>query len=56
MMRAGFSLAKSRRAFADSTGSPVTKATAVGPANRSSSVSIPASLAAILVSVFFTTA
>ncbi len=56
MMRAGLSLAKSRRAFADSTGSPVTKATAVGPANRSSSSVIPASLAAILVSVFFTTA
>lgn len=56
MTRLGLSLAKSRRPFADSTGSPVTKATAVGPANRSSSVSIPASLAAILVSVFFTTA
>ena len=56
MTRLGFSLAKSRRPFADSTGSPVTKATAVGPANRSSSVLIPASLAAILVSVFFTTA
>src|SRR5918996_6244679 len=56
MTRFGLSLAKSRRPFADSTGSPVTKATAVGPLNRSSSVEIPASLAAILVSVFFTTA
>src|SRR3954452_11806613 len=56
MTRLGLSLAKSRRPFADSTGSPVTKATAVGPLNRSSSVVIPASLAAILVSVFFTTA
>src|SRR5690242_8737901 len=56
MTRFGLSLAKSRRPFADTTGSPVMKATAVGPLNRSSSVEIPASLAAILVSVFFTTA
>ncbi len=41
MTRFGFSLAKSRRPFADSTGSPVTKATAVGPLNRSSSVGDP---------------
>ena len=52
----GFALAKSRSAFATATVSPCTKAIAEGPASSSSNDEMPASLAAILVSVFFTTA
>jgi len=54
--RNGLALAKSRRPLAASTGSPLTKAIADGPTRRSFSPSTPASFAAILVSVFFTTA
>ena len=55
MTRAGFALAKSRRPLAASTGSPLMKAMAVGPEQVVEAVD-PASLAAILVSVFLTTA
>ena len=54
MTSAGFALAKSRRPLAASTGSPVTKAMADGPARWASTPSTPASLAAMEVSVFFT--
>ena len=48
---------KARSALAASTGSPLTKATAVGPVRSESSPRTPAcSAAAILVRVFFTTA
>ncbi len=53
--KAGFALAKSRRPLAASTASPVTKAIAEGPCKCSSRLVTPASLAARLVSVFFTT-
>ena len=52
----GFALAKSRRPLAASTTSPSTNATAEGPASSDDSWSArPASVTAILVSVFFTT-
>ena len=51
---AGLVLAKSRRPLAAATGSPLTNATAVGPARRAATPSSPALFAAILVSVFFT--
>ena len=47
---------KSRRPLAASTGSPLMKAIAVGPVSSSSGTGNPASAAARLVSVFFTTA
>src|SRR4029453_7142691 len=56
MTRNGCALAKSRRPLAASTGSPLTNAIADGPTSSSVSCSTPASFAAILVSVFFTTA
>ncbi len=57
MTSAGFVRAKSRRLFAVSTGSPVTNAMAVGPARSFSSMAVtPASLAAMAVRVFLTTA
>ena len=53
----GFALAKSRRPLAASTTSPSTNAIADGPASSEDSCSSsPASLTAILVRVFFTTA
>src|SRR5690349_1871711 len=56
MTSAGWSLAKFRIDLAVSTGSPVMKAIAEGPANWPSKASTPASLAAMSVRVFFTTA
>src|ERR1700754_3362065 len=53
--RTGLALAKARRPLAASTGSPLMKASAVGPENRLSSPSLPASVAARLASVFFDT-
>ena len=53
--RNGFSLAKFLRLFAASIGSPLTKASAEGPARSASSISMPAFLAAIFVRVFLTT-
>ena len=52
MTRALLSFAKSRRALAASTGSPVTNAIAVGPISRASRPSTPASCAARFTSVF----
>src|SRR6478752_7304247 len=52
----GLARAKSRRPFATTTGSPVTKAIAVGPTSRLSSSPMPAFSAARLVSVFLTMA
>src|SRR6476620_1133173 len=52
----GLARAKSRRPFATTTGSPVTKAIAVGPTSRLSSSPTPAFSAARLVSVFLTMA
>ena len=48
-------MAKSRRLLAASTGSPVMKAMADGPDSCPSKAVTPASLAAMSVSVFFTT-
>src|SRR4051812_24107090 len=56
MTSSGCALAKSRSPLAASTGSPLTKAMAVGPCSSVSSMLTPASAAARLVSVFFTTA
>ena len=53
--RALWALLKSRRPLAATTGSPLTKATADGPENSSTSASAPASLAARRARVFFTT-
>jgi hypothetical protein len=55
MTSSGFALAKSRRLFAATTGSPETNASAVGPVNSSSRPAIPASTAARFASVFFAT-
>ena len=55
MTSSGCALAKSRSAFAASTGSPPMNATAVGPTNMSSSPVTPASAAARLTRVFFAT-
>src|SRR5262249_35471798 len=52
----GLVRAKSRRLLAASTGSPETKASAVGPVNRASRPSMPASAAARLAKVFLVTA
>ena len=54
--RAGWSFANVRSPLAASTGSPSTKAMALGPTSHSSMPSTPASLAARRVRVFFTTA
>ena len=50
--RSGFALANSRRPFAAAATSPRMKAIAVGPVRESSSPSMPACLAARMVSVF----
>ena len=56
MTSSGLAFAKSRSPFAASTGSPETKASAVGPVNSSSRPAMPASVAARFASVFFATA
>ena len=56
MIKAGLALAKLRIPLAASTASPLMKAIALGPRKRSSIPVTPASFAAILVKVFFTTA
>src|SRR6266508_985522 len=55
MMSSGFVFANSRRPLAASTGSPATKASAVGPVNKSSRPVMPASVAARLARVFLVT-